>query len=124
MFLFRYYDEKTKIDRAWYTSSSILYSECDDLEDSLKVLRVTFKNGATYQYNDVNVNDYVMFLHGGLDGSNGKALNKFIKPKCQFIRLQDKNPVEVMNEMEKYKKIKQVEDEEKAKNGEDKSDTK
>ena len=29
-----------------------------------------------------------------------------------------------MNEMEKYKKIKQVEDEEKAKNGEDKSDTK
>ena len=113
MFLFRYYDEKTNIDRAWYTSSSILYSECDDLKDSFKVLRVTFKNGATYQYNDVDVNDYVMFLHGGLDGSNGKALNKFIKPKCQFVRLADKTPNEVMVEMEKYKKIKEAEDAEK-----------
>lgn len=99
MILFRQFDEENKIDRVWYDSSNIVYSECDDKENSLKTLRVVFKNGATYQYKDVNVNDYVMFVHGGLDGSNGKALNKFIKPKCEFERIADTDVAELTNQM-------------------------
>ena len=91
MVIYRDYNEEKKLDRVWYDSSNILYSECDDNVNDLKTLRVTFKNGATYEYKKVDVNDYVMFIHGGLDGSNGKALNKFIKPKCEFERLDDKD---------------------------------
>ena len=79
MILFREFDDKNKIDRIWYDSSMIVYSECfDNPSTPLKELIVTFKNGGTYKYLDVDVNDYVMFVHGGIDGSNGKALNKHI----------------------------------------------
>jgi hypothetical protein len=99
MIIYRNYNEEKKLDRVWYNSSNILYSECDDKVNQLKTLRVTFKNGATYEYNDVNVNDYVMFVHGGLDGSNGKALNKYIKPKYDVERIEDRDVEQVMNEM-------------------------
>lgn len=106
MILFRDFNEEEKMDRIWYESSMIVYSECYDTPDSpLKDLVVTFKNGATYKYIDVNVNDYVMFVHGGLDNSNGKALNKYIKPKCECIRLEDKNINELMDDMEQRKEI-------------------
>lgn len=82
----REYNEEERIDRVWYDSSNVLYSECEDRLNELKVLTVVFKGGATYRYKDVDVNDYVMFIHGGLDGSNGKALNKFIK-KYEFEKL-------------------------------------
>jgi len=110
MLLYRKYNEKEKIDRAWFSSSNILYSECDDNENNLKTLRVTFKNGATYQYERVDVNDYVMFLHGGTDGSNGKALNKFIKPKYQFKRINDLDPSNIMQLMRNYKEEKSTEE--------------
>lgn len=109
MILLRDYNEEKKLDRVWYESSNIVYSECDDTDTRNKVLRVTFKNGATYQYSDVDVNDYVMFVHGGLDGSNGKALNKFIKPKCPFEKLNNLDLEELMNEynllLEKQKNL-------------------
>lgn len=89
MILLRDYDKEKLLDRVWYDSSNIFYSECDDTKNGLKVLRVVFKNGATYQYKNVDVNDYVMFVNGGLDGSNGKSLNKFIKPKCEFEKLEN-----------------------------------
>ena len=63
MILFRYYDEEKKLDRLWYDSSNVFYSECEDGDSAKKVLRVVFKNGATYQYSDVDVNDYVMFIY-------------------------------------------------------------
>ena len=103
MLLFRFYDEKKKLDRAWYDSSMIAYSECEDRENDYKILKVVFKNSNTYQYKGVNVNDYVMFMHGGLDGSNGKALNKYIKPKCEFEKLADADMVALFNEMEALK---------------------
>ena len=91
MILFRDFNEKTRMDRVWYDSSMIIYSECYDKPDTpLKDLKVTFKNGATYEYKDVDVNDYVAFVHGGLDNSNGKALNKFIKPKCECKKIEFK----------------------------------
>lgn len=108
MILIRIYDDANKVDRAWYNSSNIVYSECDDKQDDFKTLRVTFKNGSTYQYNKVDVNDYLMFLHGGLDGSNGKALNRFIKPKCEYERLSDKNVTDLLKEAEKLLKSKEI----------------
>ena len=39
-----------------------------------------------------------MFVNGGLDGSNGKALNKYIKPKCEFKKLNDIEPSTIINE--------------------------
>lgn len=85
------------VDKVWYDSSNVLYSECDDITDGLKVLRVTFKNGRTYQYYDVNVNDYLLFRE---NASQGVALNKFIKQyKCE--RIDDLNVDDIQSELEK-----------------------
>jgi hypothetical protein len=98
MILFREFDEQSKIDRIWYDSSMIVYSECyDNPNNPLKELSVTFKNGATYKYLDVDVNDYVMIVHGGIDDSNGKALNKHIKPKYECLRVENKD-IELLKE--------------------------
>lgn len=82
-----------KLDRVWYDSSSILYSECDDVVDRLKILRITFKNGNTYEYRDVNVNDYMIFKESQ---SNGKAFFKHIK-HYETNKL-DPIPIEKINE--------------------------
>lgn len=105
MIIFRDYDKEARIDRAWYDSSSVLYSECEDKENELKTLKVVFKGGGTYLYKDVDVNDYIMFMHGGLDGSNGKALNKYIKAKCEFEKLENTD-VNLLNEQLKELKEK------------------
>ena len=85
------------VDKVWYDSSNVLYSECDDITDGLKVLRVTFKNGRTYQYYDVNVNDYLLFRE---NASQDVALNKFIKQyKCE--RIDDLNVDDIQSELEK-----------------------
>ena len=89
MIIHRDYDQEKRLDRVWYNSSNVFYSECEDVVDDYKILRVVFNNGATYEYRNVDVNDYVMFVRGGLDGSNGRALNKFIKPKCECERIED-----------------------------------
>jgi len=110
MVLLREYNQKEMIDRAWYDSSMIVYSECYDNEESRKKqLKVVFKNGNTYLYKDVDVDDYVMFAHGGLDGSNGKALNKYIKPKCEFIKCEDTD-IQLLNE-ELNRRLKEMEQE-------------
>ena len=102
MIICRNYNEEKRLDKVWYNSTNVIYSECDDNVDALKTLRVTFKNGATYQYSDVDVNDYVMFVHGGLDGSNGKALNKFIKPKYKCEKIDNADLNVIKEEMEKF----------------------
>ncbi|MBP5177678.1 MAG: KTSC domain-containing protein, partial [Clostridia bacterium] len=81
MILFRDYNEEKKLDRVWFDSSNVVYSECDDNVDDLKTLRVVFKTGDLYQYKDVDVKDYLMFIAGGTQGSNGKAFYKFIRAK-------------------------------------------
>lgn len=107
MIIFRYYDEDERIDRAWYDSSNVLYSECEDKVNELKVLMVVFKNGATYVYKNVDVNDYLMFMAGGLDGSNGKALNKFIKAKCEYEKVGDTDLAQLNAQLEYYKRVKE-----------------
>lgn len=107
MIIFRYYDEDERIDRAWYDSSNVLYSECEDKVNELKALMVVFKNGATYVYKNVDVNDYLMFMAGGLDGSNGKALNKFIKAKCEYEKVGDTDLAQLNAQLEYYKRVKE-----------------
>lgn len=98
MILLRDYNEEKRIDRAWYSSSNIVYSECDDNKNDYKTLRVVFKNGSCYEYKNIDVMDYLMFMHGGLDGSNGKALNKFIKEKKYEYEKLDNRDISILNE--------------------------
>jgi hypothetical protein len=72
--IFNYY--ANDVDKVWYNSSNIIYSECDDKADTLKTVRVVFKDGRTYQYESVDVNDYLRFRE---NSSQGKALNQFLK---------------------------------------------
>lgn len=100
MLLTSSYDSDAKIEKAWYESSNIFYSEF--IEDEFKNegdLIVTFNNGATYKYKNVQVTpDYLMFKHGGLEGSHGKALNKHIKPKYDFEKLENKDIAKLIEE--------------------------
>lgn len=69
----------------WYDSSNILFSKCYDNQGELKVVKIIFKNGRTYLYKDVDVNDYITFRDSE---SNGVAFNKHIK-KYAPTRIQD-----------------------------------
>ena len=101
MIIHRDYNQEKRLDRVWYNSSNIFYSECEDILDDYKILRVVFNNGATYEYKNVDVNDYVMFVRGGLDGSNGKALNKFIKAKCECEKIEPISKEQLTEELNK-----------------------
>ena len=75
MLLFSYYIED-KIDKAWFDSSNIYYAECDESDTQFKTVRVIFKNGAIYQYEQVKVFDWTMFKNAE---SQGKKLNELFK---------------------------------------------
>ena len=109
MITFRYYDKDKRIDHVWYESSNILYSECDDNVDALKTLRVTFKNGDTYEYKDVDVNDYLLFATGGKDASNGKTFHKIIRPKYEYRKLDNIPPEQIALLLEDFKDLKEQE---------------
>lgn len=100
MLITSYYDSKTRTEKAWFESSNILYSEfVEDEQKNEGDLYVTFKGGATYKYKKVQIApDYLMFKHGGLEGSHGKALNIHIKPKYEFEKMDNKNVEELNKE--------------------------
>lgn len=120
----RDYNQEKRLDRVWYDSTNVFYSECEDIVDDYKILRVVFNNGATYEYKNVDVNDYVMFVMGGLDGSNGRALNKYIKPKCECKRIEDLGKEKLTEELnrlleeKKQKKLLNEQTTEEKENGE------
>ena len=66
------------VDKTWYQSSNIKYSECIDHDNDLKTLKVVFNNGTQYKYKKVDVQNYLLFRDAS---SQGKALNEYIKPK-------------------------------------------
>lgn len=66
------------VDRTWYDSSNVVYTECIDKDNALKTLKVVFKNGTQYEYDGVAVNQYLLFRDAV---SQGKALNEYIKAK-------------------------------------------
>ena len=84
---------KDGLDRAWYDSSNVKYSECIDKEGELKILKVVFNGGRTYEYTGVDVNDYLKFREAT---SQGSALNQLIK-KYDYTKLEDTN-LELLSE--------------------------
>ncbi len=94
MIKFNYYSNN--VDYTWYESSNIVYSECIDNDNALKTLKVVFSTGTQYQYNDVDVRDYLMFRN---DQSQGKALNKYIKGNgYEYVKLENANLQEIEDE--------------------------
>ena len=73
-------------DHTWYDSSNVLYSVCYDTNEKDKVLKVVFKQGRTYLYKNVDVNDYLLVRNAE---SHGKSVNEFIVKKYKGIRLPD-----------------------------------
>lgn len=77
----------TNIEKCWYDSSNVIYSECIDKEGEYKKLKVVFSNGTQYLYKDVDVMDYLKFRE---NVSQGKALNQIIKSKqYQYEKLDN-----------------------------------
>ena len=100
MILKKKYNEEERVQKVWYDSSMLVYSEMKENEfENIGDLTVTFKNGATYTYLDVTFEDYMVFIGGGTDASQGKTLNKIIKNKYQYKRIEDRNVQELINEM-------------------------
>lgn len=106
MILKKKYIEEEKLQKIWYESSMILYTEMkeDDYENKGN-LTVTFKNGATYVYYDVLFEDYLVFIGGGTDASQGKALNKVIKNRYEYKRIDDRNIEEILAELNEPEEI-------------------
>ena len=88
--LFDKYNTEEKTDECWYSSSNVYYSKMYDKENDYKDLEVVFSDGRSYLYKGLNIQDYLLFKNGGLDNSQGKALNKFIK-KYSFEKLEKKD---------------------------------
>ena len=85
------------VERTWFDSSNLKYTECLDFDNNLKTLRVVFNNGTQYEYKDVKVNDYLLFRE---DLSQGKALNKYIKANgYEYKKLDDANLSNIEDEL-------------------------
>lgn len=85
------YNAENKTDQAWFNSSNVYYAKfVENEKDNNGQLYVTFNNGATYHYKDVDMpHDYLLFKHGGIDGSQGKTLNKLIKGHYEFEKVDN-----------------------------------
>ena len=80
-------DSGVNTEKVWYSSSNVIYTECIDNDNRPKTLKVVFSNGTQYQYEDVNVNHYLLFRE---DASQGKALNRLIKEnKYEYKKIED-----------------------------------
>ena len=107
MVLFKIYDEKTKTQQAWYDSTMFIYTKAVEKENTNNVnLFVTFKNGWTYKYKNVKMEDYILLLSGFEQSSHGKTLNRVIKPNYEFERTED---MDVNNIWNQYNKLKEEE---------------
>ena len=91
--IFNYYENN--IDHTWYDSSNIVYSECIDNPNDYKTLKVVFKNGTQYQYDNLDVNDYILFREAA---SQGKELNSRIKSKNYPYKKLNDADLELINE--------------------------
>ena len=102
MILKKIYDEKTKTQKVWYDSSMIKYSEMVENEnENSGNLFITFNNGTTYVYKNVRFEDYVLFISGGTDISQGKTLNKVIKGKYEYEKIGNADLNKINEELNK-----------------------
>lgn len=87
-------------DYTWYDSSNVLFSKCYDNPDSnTKTLKIVFKNGRTYIYKDVDINDYLTFK---MAQSNGQAVNTSIIKKYKGVRISDTDVDKLSELREKF----------------------
>lgn len=109
MILEKCYNKETATQSVWYDSSMIFYSQMvEDPNENKGDLFVTFKNGSVYKYKDVSFEDYIVFMNGGTDASQGKALNKLIKGKYEYEKISDPDPSiieKLQKDMEDMKKM-------------------
>ena len=106
MILKKIYDEKTKTQKVWYDSSMIKYSEMKEYDDeNCGDLYVTFNNGTTYKYTAVKFEDYVLFVGGGTDASQGKTLNKVIKGKYEYEKIGNADMDKIYEELNKTEEV-------------------
>lgn len=90
MILKKIYDSKNATQEVWYDSSMIFYTKMiESATENSGDLYVTFKNGSVYKYKDVLFEDYLIFINGGTDVSQGKTLNKVIKNKYDYEKISD-----------------------------------
>lgn len=102
MILKKVYDENTKTQKIWYDSSMIYYTEMvENDEENCGNLFVVFKNGQKYVYKDVRFEDYIVFINGGTDASQGKTINKVIKNKYDYEKIGEVNMDELAAELQK-----------------------
>ena len=109
MILKKKYIEDKKIQQVWYDSTMLSYSEMreDEFENKGELI-IIFKNGTAYSYKDVSFEDYLIFLGGGTDASQGKTLNKIIKGKYEYEKITDINIEKLLNQL--YEDEEKVED--------------
>lgn len=87
-------------DHTWYDSSNVLFSKCyDDPNSNTKTLKIVFKNGRTYIYKDVDINDYLTFKTAQ---SNGQAVNTSIIKKYKGVRISDTDVDKLTELREKF----------------------
>ena len=102
MVLKKIYDENTKTQKIWYDSSMIYYTEMvENDEENCGNLFVVFKNGQKYVYKDVRYEDYIVFINGGTDASQGKTLNKVIKNKYDYEKVGEADMNALAEEFQK-----------------------
>lgn len=101
MKIFNFYSKNNSgidVDRTWFDSSNIKYSECLDYDNKLKTLNVVFNNGTQYEYTEVNAQDYLFFRDSP---SQGKALNEYIKGKnYSYKKIENVDIETIKNELE------------------------
>lgn len=111
MVIKKFYDADKKEEKAWYDSTMFCFTRAVEHPDAnLVELYVTFKNGWTYLYKNVKLEDYVLLISGFEQTSHGKTLNKVIKPNYEFERLDNLNVDDIWSE---YYKIENEEKEKK-----------
>lgn len=87
-----------KVEHVWYESSNVIYTACYDNDTPNKTIKAVFKEGRTYLYRDVDMNDYIMFARG--TESTGEAFNKYIVKKYKGARVSD-TPLDKLEEFRK-----------------------
>lgn len=100
MILKKKYLEEKKIQQVWYDSTMLSYSEMreDEFENKGELI-IIFKNGTAYSYKDVSFEDYLIFLGGGTDASQGKTLNKIIKGKYEYEKITNIDIEGLLNQL-------------------------
>ena len=102
MVIKKIYDEKTKTQKVWYDSSMLLYSEMVENEgENSGNLFITFNNGTKYVYKNVRFEDYILFVGGGTDASQGKTLNKVIKGQYEYEKIGTADVNKIKEELNK-----------------------